>query len=216
MGFHNALRGLRGSWRQAGGFTIIELLVVIVIVGILAAAGSSKYQGIVEGARQKTCVGNLYMIDQAVTYWYVQNRPMNEGGWELVTFDTFGKIIQVSAEVPQNYPPFTGNDIANAVRDRRVWVCPKMMQRQGYSVLSDVPASVLTYCAYPTITYGGVLLVNIPPNSGTSYSSVWYSFPNDATLGFQVVLCMDSGVLKMSTGPNCPADIGVKYRHSTW
>ena len=56
--------------RTRDGFTLTELLVVIVIIAVLAAATIPVARGILEGARQAKCAGNLRQWGVA-THMYI-------------------------------------------------------------------------------------------------------------------------------------------------
>ena len=40
---------------KSSGFTLVELLVVVAIVGILSAVGTLAYNGYVSGTKKKSC-----------------------------------------------------------------------------------------------------------------------------------------------------------------
>ncbi|MGE5404881.1 MAG: competence type IV pilus major pilin ComGC [Candidatus Saccharibacteria bacterium] len=48
------------------GFTIIELLAVMVILGVIAAIVVPKYAGAMDKSKQKACTNNLNMLNHAV------------------------------------------------------------------------------------------------------------------------------------------------------
>ena len=64
--------------RQRNGFTIIELLIVVIVIGILAAAGLAKYQNFAETSRRKTCLGQLQTIENALAVWETNNGAFAE------------------------------------------------------------------------------------------------------------------------------------------
>lgn len=61
------------SKRRSGGFTIVELLIVIVVIGILAAIVIVAYNGIQDSARAQTKVNDLKTIQKLILAYYAQN-----------------------------------------------------------------------------------------------------------------------------------------------
>lgn len=58
---------------RALGFTIVELLIVIVVVGILAALVAVGYNGIVSGARDKSVLSDMNGVDAEVARYATKN-----------------------------------------------------------------------------------------------------------------------------------------------
>lgn len=56
----------RGLFRRCEGLTLLELMVVLVIVGILAAIALPSYQGYVHKSRAKTAAADLVGLAAAV------------------------------------------------------------------------------------------------------------------------------------------------------
>lgn len=59
--------------KQQAGFTIVELLIVIVVIGILAAITIVAYNGIQDRARVSALSSRLTQISQKVSVWQVDN-----------------------------------------------------------------------------------------------------------------------------------------------
>jgi prepilin-type N-terminal cleavage/methylation domain-containing protein len=78
------------------GFTLIELVIVIVILGILAAVAIPKYEDMREQARVATLKGELGSIRSAVAIQYAKN-ALNGAA----TFPTLDGTIFADGRVPK-------------------------------------------------------------------------------------------------------------------
>ena len=70
------LRKLRQKMRRAQdqkGFTLVELMVVVVILGILVAIAVPLYNAQTEKAKKATCFANQRMIESAVVQYTSDN-----------------------------------------------------------------------------------------------------------------------------------------------
>ena len=77
---------MKKSLRNQAGFTLVELMIVIVIVGILAAVAVPIYQSNINKAKMSECDAALGTIRTALRVYYAQygNYPTNASG-TLVT-----------------------------------------------------------------------------------------------------------------------------------
>ncbi len=78
------------------GFTLIELVIVIVILGILAAVAIPKYEDMREQARVATLKGQLGAIRSAIAIQYARN-ALNGSA----TFPTLNGTIFADGNVPK-------------------------------------------------------------------------------------------------------------------
>ena len=61
---------LRGGIRREGGFTLVELLVVIALITILAAMAVVQYRNSVQRTQEATLKTNLFRMRDAIDQYY--------------------------------------------------------------------------------------------------------------------------------------------------
>ena len=94
------------------GFTIVELVVVVVIIGILASLALPQYIKTVERSRQSEALTNLAAIRGAQTRYYLEN-AIYAGNFTVLDIDNLTIGTYFSYEVVNG----AGNIIANATRN---------------------------------------------------------------------------------------------------
>ena len=83
------LRKIRKMLKHQEGFTLVELMIVVVILGILAGVGIQQYGAVQENARRSVNQANIRMIANAVRMYQVMtgldptfSEPNTDEQWE--------------------------------------------------------------------------------------------------------------------------------------
>ncbi len=87
MTYTTAMRGRRASNRRQSGFTLVEIMIVILILGVLLNIAAPAMVHARDSAQCRTCVANLHNISVAKETWAIaKNQPSNATpAWSDVT-----------------------------------------------------------------------------------------------------------------------------------
>jgi prepilin-type N-terminal cleavage/methylation domain-containing protein len=127
------------------GFTLIELMIVVAIIGILAAVGIPRFAQMIEVSREGATKGNLSALRSAVSIYYSEK----EGVWpsDLSNFTSYMAVI----------PPARAKPLGDSA---------------VISVVSSTPSSAGIGWAY--LQNGGLLWANSIATDVKGYSFTTY------------------------------------------
>ena len=79
---------------KGSGFTLVELLVVVAILGILSAVGTVAYTGYISGAKKKTAENAMQQIGLAQTEEYSNSAEYYNQGEDCLPSEDNSKLIE--------------------------------------------------------------------------------------------------------------------------
>ena len=59
--------------KKNAGFTLVEILIVVAIVGLLSSIAISNIQAYRSKARRQTCISNLKSVDNLIALWAIND-----------------------------------------------------------------------------------------------------------------------------------------------
>lgn len=93
---------MRRFLNSNAGFTLIELVIIIVVLGILAAVAIPKYQDITAEAKESACRGSLANLRSGITIYYA-NTAVKTGTASFPPIDSLSNEGTVMLHgIPEN------------------------------------------------------------------------------------------------------------------
>jgi prepilin-type N-terminal cleavage/methylation domain-containing protein len=90
--------------RRKSGFTLIEILIVVIIIGILAGSILIISKNMISKAEATKIVSNLESLKKAVLFYYADNNEwfsQSEQGWGVISVNVLAPYLD--REMPEPY-----------------------------------------------------------------------------------------------------------------
>jgi prepilin-type N-terminal cleavage/methylation domain-containing protein len=80
-----------------GAFTLVEIMIVVAIIGLLAAIAIPNFIRERSTAQRNACINNLRQIDGAIQQWALDNR---KGAGDTVIYDDISNYLKNAVICP--------------------------------------------------------------------------------------------------------------------
>jgi type IV pilus assembly protein PilA len=108
------------------GFTLVEIMIVVVIIGLLAAMAIPAFQKVRSSSQDKAVLNNVRQLASAADQYFLENGVNNVGSTALVGPTNYVKTFQTVANelYPANYTQGTTITVTGVAASRTITYAP--------------------------------------------------------------------------------------------
>jgi type IV pilus assembly protein PilA len=100
--FMNSDMQMKTNTRSVYGFTLVEIMIVVVIIGLLAAMAIPAFQKVRQTSQDKAVLNNTRQLSAAADQYFLEHGVPTVAYGELVGTDKY--IKQINTVAQENYP----------------------------------------------------------------------------------------------------------------
>src|SRR5450631_1617757 len=104
------LWGPMNNNKTTHGFTLVEIMIVVVIIGLLAAMAIPAFQKVRQSSQDKTVLNNARQLSAAADQYFLENGVSTVGSLMLVGSSNYVKAVNTVAN--ETYPDYFTQGIA--------------------------------------------------------------------------------------------------------
>jgi type IV pilus assembly protein PilA len=117
---------MKNQIRSTKGFTLVEIMIVVVIIGLLAAMAIPAFQKVRESSQNKAVLNNARQLSAAADQYYLENGVSTVASSNLVGPTAYVKAINTVAgeSYPAGYSQGIAITIGNVAGARTITYAP--------------------------------------------------------------------------------------------
>ena len=96
--------------KSAKGFTLVEIMIVVVIIGLLAAMAIPAFQKVRTASQVKAVTNNLRQLSSAAQQYFLENGVTTVTSAQLVGPDLYIKVINTVTSTDAYQSPILATD----------------------------------------------------------------------------------------------------------
>ena len=82
---------------RKAGFTLVEIMIVVAIIGLLAAIAIPNFVKARTTSQQNACINNLRQYDGAVQQWALENKKQSSDTYNMASLNPYIKLTSAQA-----------------------------------------------------------------------------------------------------------------------
>jgi prepilin-type N-terminal cleavage/methylation domain-containing protein len=106
---------MKTSASKRGGFTLVEIMIVVAIIGLLATIAIPNFVRARTTAQMNACISNLRQIDGAVQTWALETKQSDDAA---VSFTAIAPFLKNSVVCPSGGKNFGDSYQLGTVADK--------------------------------------------------------------------------------------------------